>query len=209
MRSLLSVRAANGKPLRILAIVFLLASGLARPSAAKVTIDFDPSLDFSRYKSFAFIGGVPNLVMLQLDPDFMYTRIHHNVAQELEKKGVREVVAGQNPDLVVRYWVTPSADVDAAAMGNWAPYSPYITGSWAGTYNTSAITSKKTNTLVIDLIDTKSKSLAWRLYLTRQLSDPDRDWKKVDEEMAAGFKSYPPSDKDKAEKHQSQKPAGT
>jgi len=60
--------------------------------------------------------------------------------------------------------------------------------------------NRREGTLILDLIDAKVKNLAWRLYLTRKLSDPDKDWKKADEEFTEGFKSYPPSDKDKAEK---------
>ncbi len=29
----------------------------AHPAVAKIAIDFDPNLDFSKFKTFAFIGG--------------------------------------------------------------------------------------------------------------------------------------------------------
>jgi len=39
--------------------------------------------------------------------------------------------------------------------------------------------------------------LAWRLYLTRKLSNADKAWKKADEDFRKGFEIYPPSDKAK------------
>ena len=41
----------------------------ALPATAKVAIDFDPNLDFSKYKTFAYIGGQEQLLRLQLNPD--------------------------------------------------------------------------------------------------------------------------------------------
>jgi hypothetical protein len=181
-------------------LTLLFLGGLCLPATAKINIDFDPDLDFSKYKTFAYIGGVENLVMLQLNPDLINIRIHRMVVRELEKKGLREVNPNQSPDLVVRYWASSESQVNVAVMGNWGPYGPYIGSYWGNIYNSVTASNRREGTLILDLIDAKAKNLAWRLYLTRKLSDPDKDWKKADEEFTEGFKSYPPSDKDKAEK---------
>jgi Domain of unknown function (DUF4136) len=180
--------------------LFLLISPSALPLFAKTAIDFNPDLNFSRYKTFAFIGGVENLTMLQLDPQLMYDRIHQTVTRELTRKGLREVQPGQNPDLVVRYWVNPSSQVNVATMGNWAPFRPYIGSYWAETYDNVSATSGKDDSLIIDLIDLKTKDLAWRLYLIRKITTPDKEWKKADDELTRAFGSFPPSDKEKDEK---------
>jgi hypothetical protein len=52
----------------------------------------------------------------------------------------------------------------------------------------------------VDLIDPRSKALAWRVYLIRKITNPDKDWKKADEEFTKGFESYPPSEKEKEAK---------
>jgi hypothetical protein len=181
-------------------LTLLFLGALCLPATAKISIDFDPDLDFSKYKTFAYIGGVENLVMLQLNPDLINIRIHRMVVRELEKKGLREVNPNQSPDLVVRYWASSESQVNVAVMGNWGPYGPYIGSYWGNIYNSVTASNRREGTLILDLIDAKVKNLAWRLYLTRKLSDPDKDWKKADEEFTEGFKSYPPSDKDKAEK---------
>ena len=181
-------------------VTLALFLALALPAAAKISIDFDPSLDFSKFKTFAYIGGVENLVMMQLNPDLINTRIHRMVVRELEKKGLREVNPDQNPDLVVRYWANSESRVDVAVMGNWGVYGPFIGSYWGYLYNTVIATNQRQGTLILDLIDSKAKALVWRIYLVRKLSDPDKDWKKADEEFTEGFKSYPPTDKEKEEK---------
>jgi hypothetical protein len=186
--------------IRFVALAFLLLSGLANCAQAKITIDFDPDADFSKFKTFAFAGPVENLVMIQLNPDLINTRMHAMVVRELEKKGLHEVNANQNPDLVVRYWTIPESQVNVAVMGNWGPYGAYIDGRWSSVYDAIPAPTRRENTLILDLIETKAKSLAWRAYLTRKLSEPEKDWKKAEEELADGFKSYPPSDKERTDK---------
>lgn len=170
------------------------------PLSAKTAVDFNPNLDFSKYKTYAFIGAVENLLMLQLDPDVMDDRIHHAIYQELSKKGLHEVQLSQRPDLVVRYWANPSQQVNVTTMGNWAPYGPYIGSYWAWIYNDVSSTSSKEGSLIIDLIETKSRDLTWRLYLIRRISNSEKDWKKADEELTKAFESFPPSDSEKEAK---------
>jgi hypothetical protein len=182
--------------------ILALFSGLALPSSAKTTIDFDPNIDFSKFKTFAYVGGVENLVAIQLNPDLINIRFHHMVVRELEKKGLHEVNFAQNPDLIVRYWANPETQVDVTVMGNWGTYGPYIGNDWSYLYNTVTSTSRHQGTLILDLIDPKAKALVWRVYLVRKMSDPDKDPKKAEDEFTDSFKSYPPSDKDKEEKRQ-------
>jgi uncharacterized protein DUF4136 len=188
--------------IRFLFSVLALLSGLALSVSAKTSIDFDPNIDFSKFKTFAYIGGVENLVAIQINPDLINIRFHRMVVRELEKKGLHEVSPGQNPDLIVRYWANPETQVNVAVMGNWGPYGPYISSDWAYVYNAVASTSGHMGTLIIDMINPKTKALVWRVYLVRKMSDPDKDPKKAEDEFTDSFKSFPPSDKDKEAKRQ-------
>ncbi len=180
--------------------VMLGALSFALPLQAKVVVDFDPNLDFSRYKSYAFIGGVENLVAIQLNPDLIENRMHHSVSRELDKRGLREVRPEDKPDLVVRYWANSSTQVDVAVAGNWGPYGAYVGGYWGFLFDSVSASSKKEGALIIDLIDPKAKSLTWRVYLIRKITNPDKEWKKADEEISRGFESYPPSNQAKEDK---------
>jgi hypothetical protein len=187
---------------RFLLVTLALLSGFALPVSAKTTLDFDPNIDFSKFKTFAYIGGVENLVAIQMNPDLINIRFHHMVVRELEKKGLHEVNLGQNPDLIVRYWANPATQVDVAVMGNWGPYGPYIGNDWSSVYNAVTSTAHQLGTLILDLIDPKAKALVWRAYLVRKMSDPDKDPKKAEDEFTDSFKNFPPSNKDKEEKRQ-------
>lgn len=187
---------------RFFLAMLALLSGLTLSASGKTTIDFDPKIDFSKFKTFAYVGGVENLVAIQLNPDLINIRFHHMVVRELEKKGLHEVNFGQNPDLIVRYWANPETQVDVAVMGNWGAYGPFIGSDWSYLFNTVTSTSRHQGTLILDLIDPKAKALVWRVYLVRKMSDPDKDPKKAEEEFTDSFKSFPPSDKDKEQKLQ-------
>jgi hypothetical protein len=181
--------------------VYLFAATLLAASAhAKVQIDFNPEPDFSQYKTFAYIGGVENLVMLRVNPDLINNRVHRAVTRELIGKGLREVTPDQNPDLVVRYWAKSSSQVNIAATGNWGPYGPYIGSYWGWIYSTITASSIREATLLLDLIDPHKKDLVWRLFLIRQLSNTDKDWKKANQDFDKGFASFPPSPKEIASK---------
>ena len=72
-----------------LGLLVLLA--VALPAMARVEVDFNPNLDFSQFKTYAYIGGVEHLVMMQLNPELINDRVHRAVQRELNKKGLREV----------------------------------------------------------------------------------------------------------------------
>jgi hypothetical protein len=191
-------------PNRPIALIFsmLVIAGLVAvpPLPAKTVVDFNPSVDFSEFKTFAFLGGVENLLMFEVNPGLVTDRVHRAVNRELTKKGLREVQPGQNPDLVIRFWGNPSTQVNVATMGNWGRYSPYISSSWAWTFNNVSASSAKAGSLIIDLINPRSKELAWRMYLIHRITTPDKEWKKADDEITKGFESYPPSGKELEEK---------
>ncbi|MGB7439232.1 MAG: DUF4136 domain-containing protein, partial [Candidatus Acidiferrum sp.] len=152
---------------------------------------------YAKYKTFAFIGGVENLMMFPANPGLVSDRIHEAVTRELTKKGLREVAANQRPDLVVRFWGNPSSQVNVATMGVWGPYGPYTDGNWAWTYNEVSASSAKEGSLIVDLIDPRTRELVWRLYLIHKISTPDKEWKKADEEISQGCESYPPRTNEK------------
>ena len=183
------------------AILFFAIALITGPQAvAKRNVDFNPDLDFSKFKTFAYIGGVEQLERLQLNPDLIRNRIHRAVARELLKDGLKEVRPDQNPDLVVRYWATSQSDTNLAAQTNWGVYGPYVGYYWGFTYDVMTASSTRSGTLMIDIIDAKGKDLAWRLYLEQQITNVDKLWKKVDSEISKGFESFPPSEKEKEEK---------
>jgi hypothetical protein len=188
--------------LLLLAGLLLLLSAL--PAAAKLAVDFNPNLDFSKFKTFAFIGGVEQLVRMQVNPDQLNNRIHRAVTRELTSKGLREVKPEENPDLVVRYWVNSEKDVNVAGSANWGVYGPYYGYHWGFVYYSMDFSTTHKGTLGIELIDEKARDLAWRMFVSVKIihTDPDKIWKTADSNIKNGFKRYPPSAKDNEAKKQ-------
>jgi hypothetical protein len=178
------------------AVLFL--SLCALPATAKTAIDFNPHLDFSQFKTFAYIGGVEQLLRLQLNPDLLNNRIHRSVTRELTTKGLREVKPEENPDLVVRYWVNgQTTDVNVAANANWGVYGSYYGYHWGFIYYSMDASITHQGTLGIELIDAKARDLAWRMFASAKLYDidPDKIWKTADANIKKAFNGYPPSAK--------------
>jgi hypothetical protein len=164
---------------------------------AKVTTDFNPNFDFSKYKTFAYIGGVESLVMLQLNPDLLNNRIHRAIVRELTAKGLSEVQPQENPDLVVRYWVEAESNAQVTGQTFWGTYGSYYGGYWTVMYTEMSTPVTHKGTLGIELIDAKARDLAWRLFVSQKIihNDPDKIWKTADDNIVKAFKRYPPTAK--------------
>gem|GEM_PF-837271 len=181
-------------------LFFLIALWVSPRARAKMNVDFDPDLDFSKFKTFAYIGGVEHLVMLQLNPNEIRDRVHEAVARELTKRGLKEVKREENPDLAVRYFANSESQVNVAATGDWGGFDPFILDNWSYTYELWSATTTREGSLMIDLIDVKRKDLAWRLFLEQKILNIDKVWPKVNQEITKGFESYPPTEKEREEK---------
>jgi hypothetical protein len=175
----------------LLALLSLLST---LPATAKIATDFDPNLDFSKFKSFAFIGGVEQLVRMQLNPDLLNNRIDRAVSRELTAKGLREVKPEENPDLVVRYWANSQKNFDVAASTNWGVYGPYYGYHWGFIYYSMHTYTTHEGTLSIELIAPNSRDLAWRMFASVKIyeTDPQKIWKIADGNIKNGFKRFPP-----------------
>ncbi|HEY6387757.1 MAG TPA: DUF4136 domain-containing protein [Candidatus Acidoferrum sp.] len=173
---------------------------LAPLAVARINFDFDPNLDFSQFKTFAYIGGVNTLEFRQLDPNLISNRVHAGVSKALTQRGLKEVRPDQQPDLVVRYLANSQSKLVSAAVGDWVQFGPFVSDYWAYTYDLMSAETSLDASLIIDLIDLKRKDLAWRLYLDQKITNDDTIWPKVIGQISKGFESYPPSQKQIAEK---------
>ena len=75
----------------------LILFAMALPAMAKVEFDFDPNLDCSTFKTYAYLGGVENLVMMQLNPELITDRVHRAVRREMAKIGIAGTAANEKP----------------------------------------------------------------------------------------------------------------
>jgi hypothetical protein len=55
---------------------------IAPPVEARISTEFDLNLDFSKLNTFAVIGGVEQLVGMQLNPEQLNNQVHRAVTRE-------------------------------------------------------------------------------------------------------------------------------
>jgi hypothetical protein len=163
-------------------IVLLILVAVAVPAAAqKVYVDYDRTVDRSKYKTFAW-GEMPPSV-LEANHPLMHSFIKNSIEYELTGQGLIEDT--KNPDLYVIYHTNPkeSVQIISQAYG----YSYGAGWGWDPYWGTSMVTgSTQTNTyrkgsLIIDIWDARTKLAVWRGTASDVMSeDPEKALKQVD-----------------------------
>lgn len=140
-----------------LMLLFLVASC----SSIKVSADYDTSVNFNNYKTFAFYKkGIDKVEISDLDK----RRILKAIEEQLIAKGL---VKSENPDLIVNIFTKAKEKIDIynnyydywGYYGYWGYWGyPWFYGSNLGT----SISKYTEGTLFIDLIDANKKELVWQ-----------------------------------------------
>ena len=183
----------------VTALLILLFALLSVSAQAKSSVDLNPNFDFTKYKTFAFIGGVEHLAMMQVNPNLLRDTVHESVSHALTQRGLAEVRRDQNPDLVVRYLAESNSQVNYAGEDNWGGYDKFTADWWSTSYTLWFTSTTREGSLMIDLIDAKRRDLAWRLFLEQKIMNVDKLPEKIQKEIAQGFESFPPTEKEKEE----------
>jgi len=95
----------------------LLAAGGCAPGP-KVITDFDPSAEFSAFRTFAFAGLTDLDKGGVLDNSLMRKRIEEMVGQQFIAKGLRQVGVEDRPDLMVHFWVGVKVSNESRALAS-------------------------------------------------------------------------------------------
>jgi hypothetical protein len=173
---------------RVLLFLITLAFVSVAAHAQKITVEYDKSMDFSKYKTYA-IDPVDNAPrpMLRL-------AIQAAVQDDLGKRGLMKV--DSNPDLYVQMYGAIDTDYtthyhDPIYGGAIPPINTGIT-LWHNIPGTVTSVVIPKGTLMIDMLDANKKELVWRGIAKQKLSD-DRE-KLLDQVNTAVeklFQQYP------------------
>lgn len=179
------------RTLASLVVASTLALGAALAGAADV--DFDPKAPFERYKTWAFVPDRDkDLHGVFVDPTAR-ERIEKALTERLKRAGLQPVGAGEDPDVLLRYQgdvgTGKTIETSAGALANWSDPG-YATTQF----------QEQTATLIVDLIDAGTKTLAWRLYVNQKFGGPNDQRGKVRKAIDEGFEKYPPSESARAKK---------
>jgi len=165
-----------------LLVLGLLAAQGAR--AQKVTMEFDRTIDFSKYKTFAIREGRLNSGNPVLNSPLVKKQIEADIQNDLTAKGLTLVTSGPS-DINVRYTfgATRKAEIEAYPAGWYGLGTRYVRVPYAE------------GTLVIDLRDPKTRSLVWRTIAAEEKSDARKIQGKLDDMVKKSIDKYPPKKK--------------
>lgn len=133
----------------IVALAFLTSC-----ASISVASDYDKTVDFTKYKTFAFHkNGVDQVAISDLDKK----RILRAIDQSLTNKGFTK---NDQPDLLVNIFTKSKENVNVSTFhSGWGygwRWNPYFH------QNNTSVSRNVEGTLYIDIIDAKSKELIWQ-----------------------------------------------
>ena len=157
----------------LLCLLFL--AGAAAGRAQDVSVDFDRSSDFSKFKTYSWADGVPAKNPL------IDQQIRSDIEGQLAARGLRRV-EGES-DLRLLYMVAIDRDIEVA-NSRWS-----TTGDWAGQMRSGVSVRSQTwdvevGTLVVFLSDASDKQLLWRGTASTMLDKRSNNNKSIMDAMA-------------------------
>jgi hypothetical protein len=161
---------------RAVAVVCLGTVALAQ----QVSVDFDRSADFKKFKTFAWTTGTP------VRDDLNHKRIIRAVEEQLTIKGMAK--AASDPDVLVAYHASVDRDLQITGIGSGPFYG-------AGRSMSARAQEVVVGTLVVDLIDASTRAIVWRGTTASDLNpaaSAERRDKNMTKAAAKLFKNYPP-----------------
>lgn len=170
--------------LALLALALLALSASCVPMT--VQHDYDPDVDFSRYRTFTWMPVPENAetARTNLSGPFLEKRIKKSVVEALAEKGVSRTDDG--PDFLVAYYLnykrTTDVNVHHHGYGYWGP-------------RTLDVTQYKEGTLILDFVDPLTEELIWRGWSISALQtghSPREEQQILDMAVSEILKRFPP-----------------
>jgi len=178
------VRRSAPGALQGLALVVLGLLAAQGAQAQKITMEFDQTIDFSRYKTFAIRDGQLSSGNPALNSPLVKKQIEADIQNDLTAKGLTMVTSGAS-DLNVRYTfgAARKTEIEAYPAGWYGLGTRYVRVPYAE------------GTLVIDLRDPTTRSLVWRAIAAEEKSDATKIQGKLDDMVKKSIDKYPPKKK--------------
>jgi len=180
------------RPAFALVVALAVAVASLACSTFQTTDDYDPAVDFSRLRSYAWQPHSLELSDPMIDTDLLRVRVQRAVDSELERKGLVPAAEGAAPDVLVDYHVSTRERVDLVTFPATWGYGP----GWYYGIGTEVQSREYTQgTLVIDFVDGATKLLVWRGTASAEITrsrTPEERAKRIDEAVREILAPYPP-----------------
>ena len=172
-------------------LLTLLLACVAACAGVSVHQDYDPSVDFSRYRSFDWFPGSRELS----GDGQLEQRIRTALGRELVTKGYVRA-GGAKPDFYVNYHVSVQQRLTTSGVN--VGYGVGSYGSWGGVgvgMRTNPVRQYDEGTLIVDFIDGASRKLVWRGTGSKALPrnpTPEQTTATIDTATREILKQFPP-----------------
>ena len=172
----------------VCAVLSLLLGGCA---TMDIATDYDPSADFSGFRSYAWMETRPRPTAdPRIDSGLLESRVRGAVEAELAAKGYGKDEGG-SPDFLVGYHAAVRDRLDVYTMNNSYGYRPGWGWGAADVYTYQY----EEGSLVIDIVDAGSKQLVWRgraqAEINRSAGPEERD-ARIRESVRRILERFPP-----------------
>ena len=148
--------------------------------AQKVTVEFDRTADFSKFKTFAIRSGELNSKNSALNSELVKKQIEADIVKDLTAKGLTESPGHADVSVVYHFGSARKSEIETYPAG------------WYGRGTRVVRVPYSEGTLVIDLRDPATRSLVWRAVASEEKSDPAKIAGKLDDMVKKSFEKYPP-----------------
>jgi hypothetical protein len=152
----------------------------------EVTTDADPTVDFTRYRTYAWVyDDVPS----GMNP-LNYERIHDAIDSQLAAQGFME---GEPADFAVAFTVGARDKVEVDDFGPYGSYYGYGWGyGWGPGYSDVYVRNVREGTLVIDVYDVETKKPIWHGAATEEIGSGGATQEEIDKAVASVLTEFPP-----------------
>jgi hypothetical protein len=161
-------------------------------SGVSVVTDFDPDVEFTGFKKYAWLpderpGGDP-----RLHNDLIDAVVRRSVDGSLAERGFEKVPLA-SADFLVTYYLGLETRIDVRTVHSSFRYSRR---GWSGSVGTDTrVRQYERGTLLIDVLDPSSRRLVWRGSADSRVSsrsDPARRDQQIDDAVRRILDRFPP-----------------
>jgi hypothetical protein len=178
-------------------LVITVILGLISCSSISTSSDYDPSVDFSQYKTYSW-GTMDNQNDVLRQNQLLLKRVYEAIDLTLQAKGFTK--ADSDPDFVAYPHAGTQEKTDVTnyggyGYGGWWGAGPYRGGYGGGGIDVNQYTEA---TVFVDLVDNKTQQLLWRGTGTGVVdppSNPEEATAKVNDAISQILADFPPTAK--------------
>lgn len=190
------------KTIKFISVIATVILFLTSCSVYKIASDKDSTIDFSKYKTFAWYAKNPqSFKNSQFDNQIIESNIKNYVSAELKKRGM--TVNVDNPDVLLDYSLMIENKTEQAQNPiyshpyNYGYYNPYRPMANQYIYSSTIIGYKTTNvpykegTLTISMVDKSNNRVVWRGWSEGTLTDAQSYESDLHNDIHKILKKYP------------------